>query len=70
MTQTSRSISQAQYVRVFGSNLDDDLEVLTNIDAKHLLHTGHILFSCESTKVIDEPLQPENQLKILNLTYE
>ena len=53
---------RAQYVRVFGGNLDDNLEVLTNIDAKHLLHTGHRLFSCELAEVIDEPLQPEKSI--------
>jgi hypothetical protein len=33
------------YVRVFDGNLDDYLEVPTNIDTKHLLHAGHRLFS-------------------------
>jgi hypothetical protein len=53
---------RAQCVRVFGGNLNDDLEILANIDAKHLLHAGHRLFSCESAKVIDKPLQPEKSI--------
>jgi hypothetical protein len=42
--------------------MDDDLEVLMNIDAKHLLRTGHRLFSCGSAEVIDKLLQPEKSI--------
>jgi len=42
-----------KYVRIFGGNLDNDLKVLTNIDAKHLPHAGHRMLSC---KVADEAL--------------
>ena len=44
-----------------------DLEALANIDAKNILHTGHRLFSCESAKVIDEPLQPEKSITIYSI---
>jgi len=53
MTQTSRSMSQGPIRQNIGGNLDNDLKVLTNIDAKHLPHAGHRMLSC---KVADEAL--------------
>lgn len=47
----------SQDIRVFSSDLDDDLEVLTDIDPEHFLQTRHRLFCRETAKVADQPLK-------------
>ena len=62
MAQTSRSISQGPIALEYLVAIWMTIWVLMNIDAKHLLYTGHRLFSCELAKVFDEPLQPEKAI--------
>lgn len=46
-------LHRAKDIGILRSNLDDDLEILTDIYPKHLLHTCHRLFSGETTEVVD-----------------
>lgn len=44
-----------QLLRVFGRNLNNNLQVLTQISSKHLLQTLKSLIDREAAKVIDSP---------------
>lgn len=44
---------RAKDIRVLGSNLDDDLKILSDIYPEHLLHASHRLFGGETTEVIN-----------------
>jgi hypothetical protein len=47
---------RTQNVRIFGCDLDDNLEVLTDIHTEHLLQTCHGLLSCQTAEIADQPL--------------
>lgn len=53
----------SQNVRVLGSNLDDHLEVLADVDAQHFLKAGNRLLGGQATKVVDNPLYHTTSLK-------
>jgi len=46
-------LHRAKDIGVLGSNLDDDLEVLSDIYPKHLLYACHRLFGGETAEVVD-----------------
>ena len=50
-------VDGAEDVGVLGRDLDNDLQVLAHVDAKHLVHAGERLLLGEATEVVDEPLQ-------------
>jgi hypothetical protein len=45
----------AEEVRVFGCDLDDDLEVLTDVGREHFLETDETLVDAQAAKERDEP---------------
>lgn len=45
-----------QDIGVFRRDLDDNLQILTNVDPEHLLQAGHRLFSSKTTEVVNQPL--------------
>ena len=47
---------RAQDIRVLRSDLNNDLQVLADVDAEHLLHASEGLFCSKLAEVIDEPL--------------
>ena len=49
-------LDRAKDIGVLRCNLDDCLQVLTNVDTKHLIETSHGLLSGEFAEVVDEPL--------------
>lgn len=49
----------ADELGVLGRGLDDDLKVLANVDAEHLVEALERLFRRELAKVVDEPLRGE-----------
>ena len=42
-------------VRVLGGDLDDDLEILTEVGGQHLTETDQALIDAETAKVGDKP---------------
>ena len=44
-------------IRVLRRDLNDDLEVLTDVDPEHLLHASKRLLSREAAEVVHEPLE-------------
>jgi len=52
-------LERSEEIRVLGSDLDDDLEVLSDVDGEHLLEAGEGLLDGESTEVTDEPVGGE-----------
>ena len=57
-------LDRTKDVRVFRSDLDYYLEVLTHVDLEHLLHTCERLLRCEATEIIYEPLEPRQSVLI------
>lgn len=49
----------SEEVRVFGRDLDHDLEVLADVDGEHLLQAGERLLDGEAAEVADEPVGGE-----------
>lgn len=47
----------AKDISVVGGDLDDNLEVLVHVDAKHLAHASEGLLLGKAAEVVDEPLQ-------------
>lgn len=56
-------LHRTKYIGVLGRDLDNNLEVLANVDAKHLLHTSHGLLGSKAAKVADKPLGKIHALK-------
>ena len=52
-------LERSEEIRVLGSDLDDDLEVLSDVDGEHLLEASEGLLDGESTEVTDEPVGGE-----------
>ena len=46
-------------VRVLSGDLNNDLQVLADVDAKHFVQTSHRLLRRETAKVVDQPLENE-----------
>ena len=55
-------LDRAKDIRVLGGDLDDDLEVLTDVH-QHFLHTGHRLICREASKVFHQQLQTRIRIK-------
>jgi len=47
---------RAKNVRVLGGDLDDNLEILTNVNTQHLVEASHGLVCCEPAEVVGKPL--------------
>src|SRR5699024_5816997 len=47
-------------IRVFGGDLDNNLQILTNIHTEHFVKRFECLFNSKLAKVIDEPFWVEN----------
>lgn len=47
---------RTENVRVLGRNLDDNLEILTDVNTQHLVEAGHGLVCSKPAEVVGEPL--------------
>ena len=56
-------LDRAKDIRVLCCDLDDDLEVLTDVYPQHLLHATHRLIGREASKVFHQPLQKSMGIK-------
>ena len=49
-------LHRTEDIRVFRGDLDDDLQVLSNVDTEHLVHAAHGLLCRQTAEVVDQPL--------------
>ena len=57
-------LHRTEDIRILGRDLDNNLEVLTNVDTQHFLHASKRLLGSETTEVVHKPLQRTSERAI------